>query len=139
MVACGHPASPPQPPKVAHTPDAAIDAPGTPLDQDLPRLTERALQMQKDLLAALTAAGTNCAAAAAKVNAVADANADVIAANAKIVRAGHDRIKQLREELAKREADFDAEAQAIAKAITASNCAGNAGFARAFDRISEGS
>ena len=139
VVACGHSArvSPPQQP-VAHTPDAAVDAPGKPLDEDLARLAQRAVKMQQDLLAALESTGTNCAAAAAKINAIADANTDVTAANAKIAHAGHDRIKQLRDALAPYEADLDKSAHGIADAITASNCAGDAAFSRAFDRFAEG-
>src|SRR5438874_10503392 len=112
VAACGHPAPvAAPPPQVARTPDAAIDAPAKPLDEDLERLAGRAVKMSKDLLGALEATGTDCAAAAAKVNAIADANVDVTAANAKIVRAGHDRIKQLREALAPYDADLDATAK----------------------------
>src|SRR5439155_19525452 len=139
VVACGHPAptAPPQQP-IARTADAAIDVTGPPLDQDLPRLAERSVHMMKDLLTAMQAAGTDCGVATQKVTAVADAYLDVTAASSKIAHAGHDRVKQLHEALAPYDAELDATAKLIAQAITASNCAGDAGFSHAFDRLSEG-
>ena len=93
------------------------------------------MKLQRDLVAALAAAGTDCARAADKVNAVADANADVIAANARIARAGHDKIELLRAARAPHADELDSTAAQIASAITASNCAGDAAFAKAFDRL----
>lgn len=119
--------------------DASVDSgPARPLDEDLPKLAERAVKMSKDLLKALTETGTDCAAAAARINAVADANADVTAANTKVLHAGSDRVKQLRAALEPYGAELDQTAKDISQAITASNCAKDAAFSRAFDRFAEG-
>ena len=141
LAACGHPAPTTAPTThVARTADASTDVAALrPLDEDLPRLAERGVQMAKALLKVLNETGTDCAAAAAKINALADANADVTAANAKILHAGGERVKQLRAALEPYGAELDETAQNISKAITASNCAKDAAFSRAFDHFAEGS
>ncbi len=132
LAACGHPAPAPEHP--GGTPAPPPDA-TKPLDEDLPRLAARAVEMYQAQLRALTEAGKDCAAAAAKIDAVADNYADVTAANTKIAHAGHEKIKQLKAALAPHDAELDAAAQQIAAAITASNCASDPTFGKALDRF----
>lgn len=137
-IGCGHAAPPPPPPPPP--PRVAVDAGVRPdasvaLDQDLPRLAERALQMYQDWQRALAEANGDCAVASAKVNALADAYADVIAANAKIVHAGRDRVLEMRAALQPHEAEFDAAAKAIVQSDTMAKCHSDADFAHAIDRI----
>lgn len=137
-IGCGHPAAPatttvaPQP--VAATPDAAPAAP-LPLDEDLPRLADRAVKLYQDWQRAFTEAGTNCADAATRMSALADANADLIAANQRLIKAGHEKIKAARTELEKRSADIDPAAQAIMTGPTMSACKSDAAFNTALERL----
>jgi homoserine dehydrogenase len=136
-IGCGHPAAPATPAR--GTPpsapaDASIDA-QVALEDDLPRLAERAVKLYADWQAALDAAGTDCAAAATKMNAIADANADVIAANKKLYRGSHERVKAFRAELAKHQAELDASAKAIAGAPAMAKCGSDPAFAQALDRL----
>lgn len=136
-IACGHaaPATPGHGSAAPRaSPDAGIDAPLA-LADDLPRLAERAVQLYADWKTALDEAGTDCAAAATKLNALADANADVIAANRQLYRASRTRIEQFRAELAKHQAELDASAQAIVDAPAMRTCSSDAAFARAVDRL----
>jgi len=138
IVGCGHAAPAPAaaPPAVGTThqspPDAAIDAP---LDEDMQALAARAVKLYQDWQHAMEEANGDCAAATTKVNAVADAYADVIAANAKIQRAGNARLVQLRAALEPHSAELDASAKAIVQSPTMSACAHDPAFARAIDRI----
>ena len=137
-IGCGHPAAPasqttaPQPP-VAAAPDAA-PAP-RPLDEDLPRLADRAVKLYQDWQRAFADAGTNCADAATRMTALADANADLIAANQRLTKAGHDKIKAARAELEKRSAEIDPAAQAIMTGPTMSACKSDAAFNTALERL----
>lgn len=136
LLACGHPAPPASPPPhpIARAIDAAppppADAP-LPLDQDMPRLAERAVALYQAWAHALDT--DDCAKATANMTAVAEQFADVIAANAKISKAGHEQHKALKDALA----SHDAEMEPAAKAIVAgaARCHDNADFVRAFDRI----
>jgi hypothetical protein len=138
LVGCGHaapaPAPPPPPVGVTHQapPDAAIDAP---LDEDLAALAVRAVKLYQDWQRAMEESAGDCAAAATRINAIADANADVIAANAKIQREGHDKIVQLRAALEPHTAELDAAAKAIVQSPTMSAWAHDPAFAHAIDRI----
>ena len=138
VLGCGH-AAPAPPPAVVGTTHAtpAVDArpADASLDEDLPRLADRAVELYAQWRRAMEDAQGDCAAATAKVNAVADANADVIAANATILAAGHDRIAALRAALEPHQAELDAAAQAIVQSKTMSACAHDAAFAKAIDRI----
>jgi DNA-binding transcriptional regulator YbjK len=116
------------------TPDAAPPADAA-LEDDLPRLAERAVKLYADWERALADANGDCAAATAKLNAVADANADVIAANAKVLRSGHDKVTALREALEPHAAEMDASAKAIVQSPTMAACHGDAAFAHAIDRL----
>ncbi len=93
--------------------------------------------MYQELAKALGEAGTDCAVAATKVNAVADAYQDVIAANAKVLRAGRDEVKRMRAALAEHDAEMETAAKAIVAAPAMNACAGNAVFAKAMDRMGE--
>lgn len=136
-IGCGHPAAPttqttPAQPQAA-APDAAV-APRA-LDDDLPRLADRAVKLYVDWQNAFELAGTNCEDATTKMNALADANADLIAANQRLVRAGHDKIKAARAELEKRSAEIDPAAQAIMTGPTMSACKADAPFNAALERL----
>ena len=133
---CGHAAPPPAPPPTVGTTHAQpIDAAApVKLEDDLPRLADRAVKFYADWQHALEQT-TDCAAAAAKLNVLADANADYIAANAQVARAGHDKVVQLRAALEPHAAELDASAKAIASAPAMAACHDNAPFAHAIDRI----
>jgi len=68
-------------------------APGA-LDQDLPRLAQRATTLYQEVASAFATAGVDCAAATARLVALQQTYADVIAANAKILHDG--RARELR-------------------------------------------
>jgi hypothetical protein len=137
-IGCGHPAAPATPtrgsPAASAPADASVDA-QLALEEDLPRLAERAVKLYADWQAALDAAGTDCAAAATKMNALADANADVIAASHELYRGGRERVKAFRAELAKHQAELDASAKAIAGSPAMAACGGDPAFAQALDRL----
>jgi hypothetical protein len=135
VVGCGHAAPPPAPVVTAThqaPPDAAVDAA---LEDDLTALATRAVKMYQDWQHAMEEANGDCAAATTKVNALADANADLIAANARIQRAGHDKIVQLRAALESHSAELDASAKAIVQSPTMAACAHDPAFSHAIDRI----
>ena len=67
--------------------------------------------MYQDWEKAFAEAGTDCAAATTKMNALADSNADLIAANARLAKAGHEKIKAARAELDKHADQIDASAR----------------------------
>lgn len=136
-IGCGHPdarASPTRAGAPAPTADAGMDAP-LPLEDDLPRLAERAVTLYRDWKLAFEQSGTDCAQATEKMNAIADANADVIEANRQVYARGHERIKALRAELAKHQAALDAAAQAIMQSQTLATCSTDPAFARALERL----
>ena len=136
-IGCGHPSAPATPGRgsaVTAPADASVDAP-LPLDQDLPRLAERAVKLYLDWKNAFGEAGTDCALATTKMNAIADANADLIEANRKLYKGSHERVKEFRAELAKHEAELDASAKAIMESPTMAKCSSDPVFARALDRL----
>lgn len=140
------PAAPPAPaaavpaPPVASTladagpPPAAPDpANAAPLDQDLPRLVERALAMYRDVAGALAAGGNDCAAASARLRELSGRYRDVVLANAKVLRDG--RARQLRAALESHGDDFDAAAQAVVGSPIMAKCAPDPAFGKAFDEL----
>jgi hypothetical protein len=137
IAACGHAATPAPHPAVGTTHAAPVDAPPAPvpLDQDLPRLADRAVAFYAQWQQAIIDAGQDCAAATTKINAVADANADFIAANAKIEQQGHDKIVALRQALEPHATELDASAKAIVQSPAMAACHDNADFAHAIDRL----
>jgi len=135
-VACsGTPPPPAQPaaPPPAIVADAAVDA--APLDQDLPRLAERSLAMYKDVAKAFAAAGSDCAAATTRLDQLAAAYRDVVAANAKVLHDG--RAKELRVALEPHDEEFNRAAQAVMQSPTMSRCSQDRAFAKAFDELLE--
>ena len=135
-IGCGHPAaSPTSPLGPASPPVDAVAAAPHPLDEDLPKLAERAVKLYQDWERALREAGTDCAAATAKMNALADANEDLIAANQRLIKAGHDKIKAARAELDKHSDEIDPAAKAILQSPTMTACTADPGFAKALDRL----
>jgi hypothetical protein len=123
-------------PVVAAPADAAVlDA--APLDQDLPRLVERAIAMYQDIAKALTASGADCAAASTRLGQLAAGYRDVVTANAKVLRDG--RAKELKAALEPRGDVFDAGAQAIMQSPTMARCARDPAFTKALDQLLEAS
>lgn len=133
---CGQPRAPAPtaPAPTAAAVDAAVAEP-VPLDEDLPRLAERAVKLYADWARAFGEAGTDCTAATSKMNEIADAYADVIEANRRLVRAGHDKVTAMRDEMRKHEAENDASAKAIMEGPTMTNCSSDPAFTRAVDRL----
>ncbi|MGE0549829.1 MAG: hypothetical protein AB7O24_18320 [Kofleriaceae bacterium] len=135
LVGCGAPkqAAPP-PPLVAPAPvvDAAPAEP-LPLDQDLPALANRAVELFEQLNQALAASGQDCAVATAKIRELVITYADVIAANGKVVREG--RQAELKDALAPHDAKLDAAAKSIAGSPALASCVQNAEFTAAFDAL----
>ena len=133
LAACGgHPAP------VAPGPGSAPVAqpappPPPPLDQDLPRLAERGVQLFEAIVKVLDAAGEDCSRAAAGLDELARTYADVTAANTKVLREG--RARELKAALAPFDERFEAAAKAIAGAATLARCAEDGTFAGAFDRV----
>jgi hypothetical protein len=116
-------------------PDAAPPPPPVPLEDDLPRLAERGTEVYAGWQRALDEAAGDCAAATAKINALVDANVDVIAANRKVMASGDAKVEQLRAALQPHEAEIDAHAKAITQSPTMAACKNDAAFARALDRL----
>lgn len=135
-ISCGHPSTPATPGRGNNAPvsDAGVDA-GIALENDLPLLARRGVKLYADWQAALDDAGTDCAAATTKMNAIADANADVIEANRKVLRGSRERVKALRAELDKYQAELDASAKAIAGWPGMATCSQDRAFAAAVDRL----
>jgi hypothetical protein len=137
VVACGHPAPPQQaaPPTPAPPPAATVaDAPAAvTLDQDLPRLAERATRLYQDVAQAFATIGDNCAAATAKLQELRATYADVIAANAAVLHDG--RARQLRAALEPHAEVLDASAKAIVDSKTMATCAQDHAFTDSFDEL----
>lgn len=143
LLGCGHAAPAPRPApqpvvRPAPVPDAApppADASPVALEDDLPRLAGRAVEMFQAWQRALEGAGEDCAKATAAVNQVADQYADVIAANARVLAAGHDKIVALKQALAPHDAEMTAAAEGIVHAPAMAKCASDPAFAKAIDRV----
>jgi hypothetical protein len=133
-VACSGAAPVPAPPvaPAVVVADAAVASDAAALDQDLPRLAERSLALYRDVAQALTAA-QDCAAATAKVRALAGEYRDVVAASAKVLQDG--RAAELRAALDPHSETFDRSAQAIMTSPAMSKCSQDPGFAKAFDEL----
>lgn len=135
--ACGH-APPPAEPGTTHVAPAAApaDAAAPPaLDDDLPRLAERSVAMYQALAKLLGEPSTDCPAVAGKLDAIATEYADAIAANAKVLHAGHDKIQRLKSAVEPHQAELDAAAQTIGASATMKTCSEQAAFAKAIDRL----
>jgi hypothetical protein len=129
-----HPA-PPAPPPAGAPPVAAAPPPAdaTPLDQDLPRLVERALALYRDVAAALAASGNDCAAASARLRELSERYRDVVLANVKVLHDG--RARELRAALESHGDEFDAAAQAVVQSPAMARCAPDPAFGKALDEL----
>ncbi len=134
LVACPPAAAPVEPVKPTQ-PTAPPDAapPPVPLDQDLPRLAERATKLYQEVAAAFTAAGENCSDATAKLGALQQTYADVIAANAKVLQEG--RARALRTALEPHAEALDAAAKTIVASKTMAKCSADRAFTNTFDEL----
>lgn len=112
---------------------APAEADATPLDQDLPRLVERALAMYRDVASALAASGNDCASASARLRELSERYRDVVTANAKVLRDG--RARELRAALGSHGDEFDAAAQAVVGSPAMAKCAPDPAFSKAFDEL----
>ncbi len=136
-IGCGQPstsATTTPAPRTVAAPDAAPAEP-VPLDEDLPRLAERASKLYADWARAFAEAGTDCTAATSRMNALAESYADVIVANQRLMRAGHQKVVAMRQEMKKYEVENDANAKAIADGPTMSTCSSDPAFSKAVDRL----
>jgi hypothetical protein len=138
LASCGH--APPAGSETGAThatPVAPADAAAPPgLDDDLPRLAERSTALYQQLAQVLgPPAATDCAAVARQLDKVATDNADVLAANAKVLHAGHDKIQRLKNAIEPHQDALDAAAKTISESQTMKTCAEDAGFAKAIDRL----
>ncbi|HVK82517.1 MAG TPA: hypothetical protein VM513_00350 [Kofleriaceae bacterium] len=103
------------------------------LDRDYPRLAERATQLYRDVAGVFASAGNNCPAATEKLGELQRAYADVVAANAKVLRDG--RARELRAALVPHEQELDASAKAIVESPTMESCSQDIAFNDAFDNL----
>jgi hypothetical protein len=117
-------------PPVAAAPPAADTAP---LDQDLPRLVERVLAMDRDVAAALAASGNDCAAASARLRELAGRYRDVATATAKVLR--DSRAGQLRAALESQSDEFEAAGRAVVDSPAMARCAPDPAFGKVFDEL----
>jgi hypothetical protein len=139
LASCGH--APPASSETGAThatpvavPADAAQPPG--LDDDLPKLAERSTALYQQLAKVLGPPGsTACAAIARELDKVAGENADVLAANAKVLHAGHDKIQALKNAIEPHQDALDAAAKTISESQTMKTCAEDAGFAKAIDRL----
>ena len=138
--ACPKPTPDPTPPPPLTPPDAAVEvgleldaASILPLDQDLPRLALRSVELYEEIARVFAATGPDCAGAATKLRAMQPAYADVVAANAAVLHTGG--AKTLRAALEPHAARFDAVAGAIATSTTMKSCADDRELTDAFDAL----
>lgn len=139
VAACGSsaPAAPPvtpvPAPAPAPAPPAADASVPVALDQDLPRLAARATELYQAMAEAFGRAGTDCAAATARLTELQSAYADVIAANAKVIHEG--RNAELRAALQPHAQALDTAARAVVESTTMATCAPDPAFIEAYDRL----
>ncbi|MDX2094082.1 MAG: hypothetical protein SFX73_39995 [Kofleriaceae bacterium] len=133
LAACGASQPPPAavPPPTQHP--AAPPAEAATLDRDYARLAERATQLYREVASVFDVAGENCSAATMKLAELQRTYADVVAANAKILREG--RARELRPALAAHEQELDASAKAIVESKTMQTCSTDKAFTHAFDDL----
>lgn len=133
LAACPPAATPPPPvkptPPVA-PPDAA---PTVALDQDLPRLAQRATSLYQEVAAAFASAGGDCPAATTRLRALQQTYADVVTANAKVLHDG--RARELRAALEPHAETLDAAAKAIVDSKTMAACSPDRAFTDTFDEL----
>jgi hypothetical protein len=134
---CGTPAKPGSgsaaPPPPAPPRAAAPPADPNGLDQDYPRLADRAVKLYEAVADAFRAAGEDCAQATSRLDAIAAANRDVVAANVKVLHDG--RARALKQALAARGDQLDAAAKSIVESPTMAKCSQDPAFTKAFDDL----
>jgi len=91
--------------------------------------------MYSDWAAAVKDPQLDCPAATARINALADKYAEVIAANRAVLKAGRAKVRAFRAELEKYEAEMQPVAKSITESPVMSRCAPNPDFAKAIDRL----
>lgn len=133
LAACPAPtAAPPTSPPVVAAP-ADAPPPPPPLDQDLPRLALRGVELYEEVARVFAAAGTDCPAATTQLRALEPTYAPVATANAKVLHDGG--AKALRAALEPHATRLDAAAKAIATSATLAQCSANRDFTEAFDEL----
>lgn len=130
VIACGQPGAQGT---TASTP--AQPTAQKPLEDDLPRLAERMAKLYREWKQAFAETGTDCATATARMNALAEANRDLMQATKRVLQAGHARVKAFRVEREKYDAEIDANAKSIFESPTLAKCKNDAAFSRALDRL----
>lgn len=133
LAACGASKPPPEPAAPTTQQQQPPPAEATTLDRDYPRLAERATQLYREVAGVFDVAGENCPAATSKLSELQRTYADVVAANAKILREG--RARELRPALAAHEQELDASAKAIVESKTMATCSQDKAFTTAFDEL----
>jgi hypothetical protein len=133
VLGCGHSSSGPTPTRGSSAGGDAAPAEASGLETDLPKLAARGAKLYEDIAAAFEAAGENCGAATAKLDALTKANADVVAANRRVLH--EDRTMQLKLALRAHEDQFDKAARAIMASKTLPACAQDEAFAKAYDEL----
>jgi hypothetical protein len=78
-----------------------------------------------------------CAPAAAKLQAVAAANADAIAANLRVLHGGRDKVEALHAALRARQGELDAAARAVIESPVFAACTSDDAFARAIGALGD--
>jgi hypothetical protein len=132
--ACGNPGKPAAPPSPPPPPAAAAGPPeASGLDRDYPQLAERAVKLYEAVAEAFRAAGVDCGQATTRLNGLAGAYRDVVAANEKVLHEG--RARELKAALEKHGDQLDAAAKAIMESQTLARCGGDPAFTRAFDDL----
>lgn len=89
--------------------------------------------MYEAVAATFTATSEDCTAATAKLDELATSFADVIAANAAVMKSH--RAKELRAALAPHQERFDVAAKSIMSSKTLTTCSSDKAFEHAFDRL----
>lgn len=124
------PVEPAEPTQPIAPPDAA---PPVALDQDLPRLAERATRLYQDVAEAFATVGVDCAGATTRLRALQQTYADVVAANAKVLHDG--RARELRAALVPHAEALDAAAKSIVDSQTMAKCSPDRAFTDTFDEL----
>ncbi len=127
------PAQPSQPADAAITSRPADAATPLPLDEDLPRLALRGVELYEAIVRVFASAGKDCAVATAQLRELQPTYAEVAVANAKVLHEGG--AKALRAALEPHAARLDAAAKAIAGSMTLAECSGDRELTNAFDTL----
>jgi hypothetical protein len=136
LAACPKPTpapAPPTPPADAALAQPVDTPPPVPLDEDLPRLALRGVELFEEVDRVFVASGKDCAAATAKLRALQPTYADVAKANAKVLHEGA--AKALRGALEQYATRLDAAAKSIATSTTMAECSDDREFTDAFDNL----